>query len=532
VNYTDGRTNRTNIRLWSTGGAMLALFILWMIQYLFRTLGHDQISYLLEADRFLSGNEIYGPHLSETNPPLIIWFSALPVSLAHPLQCSAISAFRILVDAMILGSVAWCVSLLRRSGRWNDLFGLLIAGFAIATVEMGIGPYDFGQREHLLVILLTPYLLATATGTERSSSFMERCALGIAAGLAIWFKPQDVLIVLAATSFCALRERSLRRLVSVELVSLILTACVLFLFVRSFTPLYLTRTVPLLLEVYWALGSYSFLSLLLSSKIYIFCVFFTLLVCIRLRSVLRDWTTPFALLLCSLAAYIACAMQHTMWAYHKYPHRALLYLAAAYLTIDLIGPFLQKAYEEKSAWPWIKLSGLSTLALLCLLFILHPHPHLNGAKSPGTKKLDAFLDGVRPGTTVSILSTSVLPLASAYNHQLVWGSRFAHLWMLPAIIQNERGRTSPSSPFKQLPVATTAALAELQRKETAEDLNYWTPALVLIARCTTNDPCQGIEGKDVDLLSWFQRSSEFSDAWRTYEAQPSIDGFDVYRSVR
>src|ERR1700677_1075230 len=87
---------------------VLVAFASLLSQYIFHLLGPDQISYLFEAQRFLSGNELYGPHLSETNPPMIVWFSALPVLFARWMHGSPVLFFKLLVIAMVFGSVAWC----------------------------------------------------------------------------------------------------------------------------------------------------------------------------------------------------------------------------------------------------------------------------------------------------------------------------------------------------------------------------------------------------------------------------------------
>ena len=512
----------------------LVLFVLgfWIIRHFAPILGHDQVSYIFEADRFLAGDEIYGPHLAETNPPLIIWFSTVPVILAHHLSLSAVSWFRYIVLFLICCSTAWCARLLRRSGKLAGGVALTLYSLFVIAVELNIGAYDLGQREHLLIILLLPYLLAVATGVVSRLSPVERGALGLVAGCAIWFKPQDVLIVVALELVLALRARTLRRILSIEFIATVLTASALFVLVLVFTPLYVHQVVPLLSNVYWALGTNTTASLLLSSTHYIAAVLAALLGYILLRHKLRDPTTPIVLLACSLAAYIAYAVQHTTWSYHQYPHRALYLLALAYLVLDLLHPSLGGLEKSPlfSGWPAVALSGCVIL-LICVV-ALHPKIARYRAKNPASTPLDLFLDQVKPGTTVSALSTSVPALASVYDHGLPWGSRFAHLWMMPAIIQNEMGRTSLSSPYKQLSPQLTSGLAALQRQEVTEDLNYWHPDLVLIPHCTRENPCQGIEGKDLDVLAWFERSPDFTRVWSHYTPQPGIEGYDVYRLAR
>lgn len=249
-------------------------------------LGHDQSAYLFEAQRLLAGAALYGPHLSETNPPFIVWFSTLPVLLAHLVQGSPVLFLRLLVLALILASVAWCVTILHRTSSLTKPAADLLS-CVILTIELGSGSYDFGQREHLLIILLLPYILAAATGAAYRFSLWERCALGVAAGLAIWFKPQDVVVLVGLEVFLSLRARSLRRVLAPEFLSLILTCSFVLALVRVITPLYFSKALPLLLDTYWAFGTADTFTLAFSLHWYLLAVIMMLLACFLFRNFLH-----------------------------------------------------------------------------------------------------------------------------------------------------------------------------------------------------------------------------------------------------
>ena len=508
----------------------LTLFASILYRFFAVRLDHDQTVLLFEAQRLLAGAEPYGPHLSETNPPLIIWFSALPVLVGGWLHASPVFLFRLLLVAMITASVVWSVRLFRlRTTIAAPAVALL--GFATLAAEFGTGIYTFGEREHLLLILILPYVIAVATGTGNRLSITERCALGIVAGFAIWFKPQDTLILVALEVFSALRLRSLRRLVSAEFLALILTSLFLFALVFLFAPLYLKQTYPLLIDVYWALGTSTTLNLALSLHGYMTSVLAILLACLFLRRSLRDTPTTLALLICSVAASLAFDIQHTDWAYHAYPHLALLFMAAAYLLFDLSHPILEDLSVNRH-----RITPIIFVAFGCAVvffFELSRHPQVAGYVRKGTPPdpLVAFFAQYHPPATVYVFSTSVPALSVAYQDHLTWGSRFAHMWMMPAIIQNETGRISSTAPFKQLPPDTLARLEALQRSQSTEDLNYWHPSVVLVQRCNAQHSCQGLGNRDFDMLAWLRQSPDFAAAWSHYQPQPGIDGYDVYKLV-
>jgi hypothetical protein len=49
--------------------------------------------------------------------------------------------------------------------------------------------------------------------------------------------------------------------------------------------------------------------------------------------------------------------------------------------------------------------------------------------------------------------------------------------------------------------------------------------------CSSQDSCQGIEGKNFDMISWFSQSPAFAAAWSPHRRQPGIENFDVYQRI-
>jgi hypothetical protein len=517
------------------GCGALLIFAAFLSRYFIVRPGHDQSSYLFEAQRLLGGFELYGPHLSETNTPMIVWFSVLPVTFASWVHGSPVFFLRLLMIAMVFGSVAWCVRILRCGTAITNPVAIGLLGCSILAIEFSIGPYEFAQRENLLVILLFPYILAAATGVVNRLSFGERCALGIAAGIAIWFKPQYTIVLVGLEMFLAFRLRSLRRALSPEFVALVLTSSVVLLLVRVITPLYGKETVPLLLDTYWGLGNFSALQLAVSLWAYMAEVSLMLLACVVFRKSLRDPATTVAFLICSLGASIAYEIQHTQWPYHRYPHKALFLFALAYLVVDFLYPVIIRVASDERLVRGTLVGACAVTAVVLVTIGVNYRWMLPDPSQLQSFDTDRYLSQYGPSTTVYTFSTDVRNLSSVYNHGLNWGGRFAHLWMLPAILQNELGPTTRSGPFKKLSPETLNRLATLQRTESAEDLKYWRPSVVLVENCNERHTCVGIEGKDFDMIAWFLQSPEFATEWSHYQRQPGVDNvenYDIYKRVR
>src|SRR3954464_8276146 len=116
----------------------------------------DDVAWLLYvARRWLSGRELY-VDVVEVNPPLIVWISAIPIQLASVLNIDAQFTAIPFFVAAVLGCAWWTASLLRGSGT---LFEDRLPVFAaIGTVLLVVPAGDLGQREHLLVAAILPYL--------------------------------------------------------------------------------------------------------------------------------------------------------------------------------------------------------------------------------------------------------------------------------------------------------------------------------------------------------------------------------------
>src|SRR5689334_1490142 len=148
--YKQLSISRNSLLLLSALLLVVTNILFWLHQN--PVLGHDQYSYLLEARRFLSGAELYGPQIAETNPPLIIWFSVIPVVAADALRISETIVFQIMTLILIVISVGWS---LRIAGKWErlrDQRTLLLLAIVLLIVEFPKRVLLLGQREHFTLI--------------------------------------------------------------------------------------------------------------------------------------------------------------------------------------------------------------------------------------------------------------------------------------------------------------------------------------------------------------------------------------------
>ena len=171
----------------------------WQIQAAL-PLNHDVGWLLLGARRLLDAGRLSADRFVDVTPPLILGLYALPVAASRALGVSEIAALRIFVIGLAAGSLGLCQlaasRLLRAASPPRCVRAWLVT---VAIVLLPLVGYDFGQREHLITLLLLPYLVGAAARAHAADPPRSVAIwIGAAAGLAIGMKPQFALVVLAA----------------------------------------------------------------------------------------------------------------------------------------------------------------------------------------------------------------------------------------------------------------------------------------------------------------------------------------------
>lgn len=173
-------------------------------------INHDVAWFVEVARQIREGATLYGPGLhdpKELNPPLAIWLFVPTLWLAATLGLTQVAAPALLVaiEAALALGVTW--RLLREFPTTTRVACLLATAVATTT----LAGYDFAQREHQLVLLLTPALWSMALCVaERPPTRGARIAAGALAGVGVAFKPHFVIawgLVEIATAVHARRPR-------------------------------------------------------------------------------------------------------------------------------------------------------------------------------------------------------------------------------------------------------------------------------------------------------------------------------------
>ena len=180
------------------------------------TVPRTDTTWLLHVTDKLLGGATLGVDVVENSPPVILWLKVPVVLLARAAGWDAWLIWVAAVTMLGVGALVLAARLLRAVPSLAGAADLLVTVFAVGLFLLPL--LDFGQREHVTVALVVPWLLAVAARAEGSplpTGWATAAALGGGLGLSI--KPHFGLAWLLVAGVLLARERSARTLVAPEL---------------------------------------------------------------------------------------------------------------------------------------------------------------------------------------------------------------------------------------------------------------------------------------------------------------------------
>ena len=224
--------------------------------------GHDQLWLLLAAERIGHSLNPYGPTVFESNPPLAIWLSAIVVLLSHILHLALTVTLKLAVIVVVTVSALFCHRLVRRLDVALTPTREWLLAIAFVLIFGAVPARDFGQRDHILTLLILPYLIVAALDLAerrnpgargRLPGLPIRVLVTIPAAVGFALKPHQALTAICVELAVLLLARPHRpRLL--EPLMLVTAAGAYYEAIRLLAPTYLTEILPTLRSTYWAFG--------------------------------------------------------------------------------------------------------------------------------------------------------------------------------------------------------------------------------------------------------------------------------------
>jgi hypothetical protein len=473
-------------------------------------LNHDVAAILDFTQRWIGGEALYS-RLLDVNPPLIFVLNLLPAYLGTYTGLGTVSALQLCV--LLYGAVVWWLTARLRRHSEEGPIERYFLNVAPALALVGAG-YDFGQREHLMVLGALPYLFLAAR-RARGEQGSHRYTVAVLAAVVFALKPYFLGIPALVELYLLFSlgwRLSIRDPVpwAMAVVWVIYLASLPVLF-----PDYLNVVLPLVFKYY--IGGHSIWQTTLVPRMGIALVLLIPLLWIAFRD--QDACVKI-LSLAAVGAAVSGLIQRKGWSYHIVPIELFGFVLAGTLAsrwLDTHGSELRK-YSRSMA---------SALSMLFVLFIISsgeaPWRELGYANADEETAFRALLIQSAPDARVLVLSPGFWPIYPALNyagsHQTL---RAMNIWLLQGIYREclPDGRM-----YRDIGEMDWAERTVFQT--VAEDFAADPPKVVVI------DLVPGIPwcGKEFELLEYFKRHPLFASTWSRYEFFAESGRLVLYRRI-
>lgn len=460
---------------------------------------HDVAWLWLASGRLLDGG-VPGRDIWETNPPLILWMMA-PVVFAARLfgadhHGSYVAAIAVAAAASTF-ACAWIARPILAPKVRADLF----AAALLACLLLLPGP-GFGQREHLLAILVAPYMFAEAIASGRDDrSRGPGLAVCLAAAVGLLLKPHLAVLVAGFVALRVARARSPRPLLHPGYLLMLGCAAAYGAAVLLLYPdwVAMTRVTALVYSAYDPPTD---------AMIRTFVAPVALLA-LAWAFFARHGTGPSAsavraLLFASALLLLGALLQRKGWPYHKLP--SYFALAAAGLTFLASRP---------AARPSV---GAMAAALLAVAFPLYAF--VSATDHFGRRAVrDAEFSGIverANGAPVAAFSTNIHGVfPELVEMDGAWASRFPCQWLIPGIVRLAAGAAPERREAGRLRYMTAGLVAS--------DIARYRPAVIALKK----GPDQAM-ATAFDWIGFFGAHPRFRQVWRGYCPSTATPGWSVY----
>ena len=466
-------------------------------------LNHD-VAWVLYSSRLMFHGARFGTDIIAANPPLIWWISTIPNAAAELFGLPVIATFRIFV--LLLAATSLFVAnrfLIAKKASASTRLLFLATGAYLLTIGVH---RDYGQREHLTVMLVLPYILAVAHRMDgRQLSTIAGFAIGVAAGIGTAFKPHFLLAPLLLETVLAWRTRSLRTVIRPETLGAAAAVTLYAAAVLIFTRPWLFGALPDIARVYWAFEEPAPVLIPIAIRFFIpLCA--TLLV---LR--FNPSSQSEVLVLAALGFFGAALLQGKYYTYHIYPAYTLLLLA-----------FMIGIASMRKAWrfPAIALAAFAVFLNLQDTVGSLINRSDRGALGKNIADAVAFVDqhSAADGSFLAISTHPYPGFPTALYAQRRWASPSNSAIFLPAVVHlREAGHLADRE---------LLGFAERKAREAMMRDLATAPDVVLV---DLRDVRHAIGRSKFDYLQFFMEDPAFRTAWADYEpATSSPTGFAAY----
>ncbi|MCP5361778.1 MAG: hypothetical protein H6908_03960 [Hyphomicrobiales bacterium] len=482
-------------------------------------INRDVAVHLDVAGKILDDNVLYKDILI-VNLPFLYYLKVIPQLVARNTGIDLITVNHINNYLFVFISLYLCARLLKHNPLAKDGLFFFCTIFACSYIFLLLPLYnvnEFGQKEHLIVLFIFPYILFTLLRLEGANApRTERLLCAFLAALACCIKPHYALCVIYSEAILMLRHRTLRSLFSDTNAVIFITGCVYLLWILFGTPYW--QTMGPLLTIYANFTNSAAKNLILPTFGYMLLTGIPTFIYLLPRPAKRRTPGRAGLqyiLGLGLISIFIINIQFKGWGYHYIPLRSLMLLLAG-ITLPLV-------YRHKSfLMIWVTLFFTSIQLLFLSASIQYNKQHDTQRLFQSSDGLETMIRRYAKDNHTYMLSKDVNLLPLVIHNHLVWRNSFYHMWPIVGLYNLEnQGITVPNLP--ELKIFIT--------QKVVEDLEKLNPSLIFIG---TNE-AEGELIYDIDYINFFSDNPDFLHIFSQYQkidricpVEKNICVYDVY----
>lgn len=479
------------------------------------------VGWFLQVDHWLLSGGKYYFDFFEANPPMSIYIYLPSVFLAKLLQWDQVFSVRVYVFALAAISFLFChfslIEIINSVQKKLRLFFELV----LMGVFVLLPADQFGQREHLSLLLIIPYLFLVAQRVNaKPPALVWQVFIGVMAGIGFAIKPYFLISFVLIEFYVLCRNKKISACFRGES---IVIATVLVLYIASiflFHPEFFNKVVPLAARFYFMSVSEPWFILFKDPTTLFFGLVLTLYYYYRSHNrykVLGD-----LLAMGAVGFYIAYLFQQVSWYYHALPYFSLSCLLLVLVSAETVSQ--QKSRVENISWRRIVQFVVFISLLAAIPFWVagaRTVSAISNQNDVNHQQLLAELKSHAQHGSVYFFDVAVDPGRPLINYaNIESASRFPCLWMLIGIQYFEH---NPENAF-------TAELVKEEKRfflaAVVEDLTRRKPNLVFVHLYPRSNK---IKYYEPDYLGFFSQDEHFRAAWKNYVFVKNIKDFAMYQ---
>lgn len=484
---------------------------------------NQDVSWLMHAGKRLLQGGNYYTNFFEIDPPMAIFIHLPAVLLANTLNINFILSAFLYTAATGIVSLLLCTTLLNKIFTEEPTTKNYLL-MTLAFVYFVLPSSQFGEREHLMLLLVMPYvMLAVLRLQEKTCNFWLAGFIGLLAGAGFIIKPFFLLTWFFIEIYFAFQKHKILSWIRPETIATILIGLGYLAAIALFTPDYVSKMLPFILSYYYVIVASSIV--LVITNLYFCYGVLTSLFYLALRPYCHNRYFMDCLVLTTFSFLLIYLMQRTTWYYHILP-------AVGATTLLLITIFREFFTAPAGKFPFsLKAKRYITATFLVLLLTPLGAAANDSIRSIVVKQTSvrnqyiSFVKSKIPNGTVYFISDVMTPTYPLVDYTTVTSvSRFHCLWPLLGLECLLRHTTNMEQREKLL------ATQKLITKWVTEDLQRGKPDLVFVQISSPNWEIMNFE---IHYLDLFSQNPNFKSEWKNYTYLKTLGKYDIYqRSIR